>query len=142
MDPVPAHLIPVRNDRGFSALPDIEGDYGGSVRIYESSSAEQPKIWLRVEEPNDLNAWAVDDRSGGTHDATLHMTAETAWQLKQQIEWLITNHYQGDARPDVQGGPPRAELEALVTADFTMLPREAIVASVRYLAEHLLAVTP
>jgi hypothetical protein len=54
---------------------------------------------MNVAEPNDLNAWLRGDHSGGTHEATLHLTAEAAWQLMEQLEHSLANHYHGDARP-------------------------------------------
>jgi hypothetical protein len=32
-------------------------------------------------------------------EASVHLTAETAWRLKEQLETLLAHHYQGDARP-------------------------------------------
>lgn len=93
------HLDPSRSDRGFKRLPPIPGNYGGEAVVYESSSAEEPKLWLKVIEPNDLNAGSVGDLSAGTHSAMLHLTAEDAWKLADQLRWLVENHYHGDARP-------------------------------------------
>ncbi len=97
--PVFVHLVPTASQRGFDRLPPVPGNYGGEAIVYESSAAEEPKLWLNVTEPNDLNAWGSGDESGGTHDATLHLTAEDAWKLADQLRYLVENHYHGDARP-------------------------------------------
>lgn len=105
-------------DRGFKHLEPIEGDYGGHVKVYESSSAEQPKLWLQIAEPNDINAWCAGDQSGGTHDATIHLTADNAWQLKEQLEWALEHHYHGDARPDPEEAARAAqERQRAIEAD-------------------------
>lgn len=80
-------------------MPPILGNYGGDVMVWESSAADEPKLWIKVREPNDLNAWCWGDESAGTHDAGLHLTAEDAWKLADQLRCMVENHYQGDARP-------------------------------------------
>lgn len=82
------HLTEETTDRGFSYLPKIEGDYGGNVSIRESSGAEAAKLWLTV----------VDQFSG--EEATVHLVAEDAWHLAEQLMLTVKNHYQGDARPE------------------------------------------
>lgn len=75
-----SHLNVSTSDRGFDHLPPIEGAYGGQVRVYESSSAEGPHIWLNAKDSTD--------------DATLHLTAADAVKLAEQIMFLIKHHYQ------------------------------------------------
>jgi hypothetical protein len=36
-------------ERGFAAYATIDTDYGHSIRVQESSSAEQPKCWPFIE---------------------------------------------------------------------------------------------
>ncbi len=85
----PAHLTPEPSgDRGFKRLPPITDSYRStSVRVYESSAAEDPRLWLTVTPPD------------ATTEVFAHLTADDAWRLKEQIEWLLEHHYQGDARP-------------------------------------------
>ena len=80
------HLTPIRSDRGFISMPAIVGAYAGEVTVYESSAAESPHIWLRVDERF--------DRSAEPKDATAHLTMESARQLAEQLLWLCENHYQ------------------------------------------------
>ena len=90
------HLTVSTSDRGFDAMPPLEGEYGGHVRVYESSAAMGPHIWLNAVAPVDLNR-----PEGPTVKAVLHLTAENAWKLAEQIRVLVGDHYQGDARPEV-----------------------------------------
>lgn len=83
-------------DRGFKHLKPIPGAYGGEVTVYESSAAMHPHIWLLVKEPNDLNAWARGDQSEGLHEAHSHLRIEDAEKLRDQLTWLIENHYQNE----------------------------------------------
>ena len=69
--------------RGFAAHDWINGGtaYGGRMRVYESSSAMAPRIWLTV-----LQA---DGES-----ATLHMSLDAARDLVADLSDLIEHHYQ------------------------------------------------
>lgn len=91
----PEHLTVSTSGRGFDGLPPIPSEYGGEVSVYESSAAGSPHIWLRAEAPIDLN------RPGGpTHETAMHLTAENAWRLGEQLIFLVRNHYQGGASPE------------------------------------------
>lgn len=86
--------------RGFDRLPPIPSEYGGEVSVYESSAALGPHVWLKAVAPVDLN-----DPDGPTREVPIHLTAENAWRLAEQLQLLVRNHYQGDASPDADGGP-------------------------------------
>lgn len=116
--PVTAPNVTI-TDRGFKHLDPIRGGYGGETRVYESSAAEHPHIWLAISEPNDLTAWARGDESGGVKDAHNHLSLEAAKALRDQLAWLIENHYQ-IVHADIVDEPPaeddpavRAGLEAV-----------------------------
>jgi hypothetical protein len=84
------HLTTTTTPRGFDHLPPIKS-YGGYVTVYESSAAEGPHIWLRT----------VETLHGQPEtDATIHLTAENAWRLSEQLQKLVRDHYQGDATPE------------------------------------------
>lgn len=83
----------VLTPRGFKHLDPIPGAYGGAVKIYESSAAMHPHIWLSVTEANDINAWVRGDQSAGVHEALSHLRLEDAEVLRDQLTWLIENHY-------------------------------------------------
>jgi hypothetical protein len=108
----PAHLMPVVSDRGLAglpaitgvvaegkpvgdSLPAIRGAYGGDAMVWESSAAEYPRLWLKVEVPVNPN-----EPTGPTQEATIHLDAVAAWQLAEQLMTQVQNHYHGDSRPD------------------------------------------
>lgn len=86
------HLQISTSDRGFDRLPAIPSEYGGEVRVYESSAAMGPHIWLAAEAPVDLN-----HPEGLTHEVPVHLTVENALKLAEQIQLLCRNHYQARA---------------------------------------------
>jgi hypothetical protein len=90
------YLQVTTSDRGLDQLPPILGSYGdrltgSSVRVYESSSARGPHVWLCAEAPVDLNR-----PDGLKVEASVHLTEENAWHLAEQIMYLVRNHYQRD----------------------------------------------
>ena len=84
------HLKTETSERGFDRLPGIPGTYGGHARVYESSAASGPHLWLHVEMPADLNK-----PQGPTVEATLHLKAEDAVKFSEQLQYLVDMHYQG-----------------------------------------------
>jgi hypothetical protein len=82
-------------DRGLTHMRPVPSEYGGEVKVYESSAAEGPHIWLQATAPVNLN-----EPDGPTHEVPIHLTAESAWRLAEQLRWLVEHHYQGDARPE------------------------------------------
>jgi hypothetical protein len=94
---VPAHLVAEYTQRGFPHLPPLLASYGerpcgGSVRVYASSAAtEEPSLWLRVDEPTDRN-----DPDSPTTEATVHVSARTARQLRDQLAWLLGEYDDDD----------------------------------------------
>jgi hypothetical protein len=74
-------------DRGLAHMPKIPGTYGGDVMVYMSSAAVGPHVWLSAADQH--------GRSGA-----VHLTAEAAWKLAEQLMSLVRNHYQGDATPE------------------------------------------
>lgn len=89
------HLQPETTDRGFNRLPQIAGDYGGRVRVYESSAAMAPHIWLKATSPVDLNR-----PEGPEQSVHVHLTLDSARELMEQIGWLVDHHYQQSGRAD------------------------------------------
>jgi hypothetical protein len=71
------HLRVTTSDRGFTSLPPILDEYGGTATVYESSAASAPHIWLNVK-----------------GSGRLHLTVESAQQLAEQLMYLVQNHYQ------------------------------------------------
>lgn len=86
-----AHMQATITSRGFVHMPPISCAYGGDVRVYESSAASAPHIWVLARQLSDMN----DDRSELIESA-VHLTLESAQQLRDQLNYLIDNHYQNE----------------------------------------------
>ncbi len=82
-----------KSARGFRRGEPVPSEYGGHVRVFESSAAMWPSVWLAVECPVDLN-----DRNGPVKEAVAHLRIEHAVALRDQLTELVEGHYQtGDA---------------------------------------------
>lgn len=70
------------SDRGFAQHQPIPGGtaYGGTVRVYESSSAAAPRIWM-----------AVESLTGA---ATIHLSLDAARALATDLIDLVEHHHQ------------------------------------------------
>jgi len=77
------------SSRGFKYLDDLKTDYGHTVRVYESSAAFRPCLWMKVN---------GEGNSCGDVETELsvHMTLNQAQNLRDQLTLLIENHYQND----------------------------------------------
>lgn len=85
------HLTVKTSGRGFDSLPAIPSQYGGEVSVYESSAATEPCIWLN----------AVEAMHGRPESqVAIHLSAEGAWKLADQLRLLVREHYQGDSTPE------------------------------------------
>lgn len=68
------------SDRGFKHWPSVWSRRGEEVRIYESSAAEEPHLWLAV-------------YSGDQH-GTAHLTLDQALIVADLLTAAVQNHYQ------------------------------------------------
>lgn len=84
-----AQVEPTVTDRGFKHYAPAPSEYGGEVKVYESSAASGPHIWLSAVCPANLN-----DPSGASVEAVAHLTLDNATLLRDQLTHLIENHYQ------------------------------------------------
>lgn len=71
-------------DRGFRHWEPIPTSYGHEIRVYESSAASAPHIWLAVDGEK-----AITDFPG-----TAHLTLDQAKAVRDALDEAITNHYQ------------------------------------------------
>jgi hypothetical protein len=89
----PEHLTPTMTNRGFLHLPPIEGFHAGrpdgKVRVYESSAASGPHIWINVE-----GNYVTPEFVQRGVDVSIHLPLEDALKLAEQIKWLVRSHYQ------------------------------------------------
>lgn len=76
------------SDRGFKQGEPIPGDYGGTLRIYESSGMT-PAIWINAKEPNDPNGTPYPKPM----ETTLLLNLEKATELREQLDYIINNHF-------------------------------------------------
>jgi len=97
VEKMPDHLVPTMTDRGFLHLPPIEGFHAGrpdgKVRVYESSAASGPHIWVNVE-----GDYVTPGSVQRGVDVSIHLPLEDALKLAEQIKWLVKNHYQVQPR--------------------------------------------
>jgi hypothetical protein len=136
---------PTISNRGFKHMDPVRNRNGGEVRVFESSNAILPCIWLSV-------TWM--DMAEGSAELTL-VDAE---KLRDQLTYLIENHYQivqaevVDDLDDIRAGldhaaiPPgaRTDIEDLfrriLTQEQTIVRLTRTVAAVKALPEHFLQV--
>lgn len=76
------------SNRGFLQGPEIAGDYGGTLRVYESSGMT-PAIWINAKEPCDPNGTPYPTPM----ETTLLLGLEKAAALRDQLTYLIDHHY-------------------------------------------------
>ncbi|MFF0822486.1 hypothetical protein ACFYUR_19155 [Micromonospora haikouensis] len=89
------HLAHITTDRGFDRLPPIPSEYGGHISVYESSAADGPHLWVNATAPANLN-----DPTGPTVEAPMHLTADNARRLAEQLLALVDGHYQNERTED------------------------------------------
>lgn len=71
----PAHLRATVTGRGFIHLPVLQTASGHALRVYESSAALAPHVWL-----------SLDGR-------TAHLDVPTVTRLAEQLMYLVEHHY-------------------------------------------------
>ena len=69
-------------DRGFKHGAVITNAHNDTVRTYESSLAFISEIWL-----------SVNQTSGDQNNVTISLGMEEARNLRDQLDYLIKNHY-------------------------------------------------
>jgi hypothetical protein len=82
-------LTPEYSERGFKHFPPIPSAYGGDIRVYESSAASAPHVWIRTVCPVDLNK-----PDGPAVEAVAHLHIDDAIVLRDQLTYLLEHHYQ------------------------------------------------
>jgi hypothetical protein len=88
--------------RGFRHYEPIKSTYGHRIRVYESSAADAPHLWVNIEGRINYRPETVvvhrNSLMGDTHeaqgDAAAHMTLEQAKALRDALDTAIENHYQ------------------------------------------------
>lgn len=80
----------VHSDRGFKQMEPITTSRHETVRVYESSAASEPHLWLHVTVVRSPEGYSTLEEGSGH----AHLTLEQAEQLRDQLDYLICNHYQ------------------------------------------------
>lgn len=80
------------SDRGFIHFDAVPDTYGGQIRVYESSAAFEPHVWIDIKSQAKLQE--VHPPPDGITAGTVHLTLEGATKVRDQLTWLIENHYQ------------------------------------------------
>lgn len=89
----PDDTVAPTNDRGFLGYADLTDSYGGRVRVYESSSAEGPHVWLNV----DASEWNTAPDVARTAVASSHLDREqTARVVRGFVRWLAQTDDDGE----------------------------------------------
>ncbi len=84
----PANMPHEVSPRGFTSMEPVTCRYGSTVLVSESSSAEEPCIWLRVT----VDTMVLTKQEPG--EGVAHLSMEQAMMVRDQLSWLIANHYQ------------------------------------------------
>lgn len=74
-------------DRGFKHYTPVVTGYGHAVRIYESSAASEPHVWMAI----NGGLSAVGEKPGEAH---VHMTFEQTDEVVVRLMACKANHYQ------------------------------------------------
>lgn len=70
------------NDRGFIMYDTFLDDYGADVRVQESSSAEDPKVWIFVRG----GSTASKDKA---NDGQAHLDVEQAERVRDALDTFL-----------------------------------------------------
>jgi hypothetical protein len=79
--------IPERstNARGLSVYDIIDCKYGEKIKVYDSSSATAPHVWVMIDTAENKN-----DHDGGTRiEATAHLTVDQATALRDALDTFL-----------------------------------------------------
>lgn len=119
------HLNPIRTERGFTYLPEIPSEYGGHISVAESSAASGPHVWVRAFAPANLN-----DPSGPTVELPMHLTADNARRVAEQLEATVVEHYQNDGEREMTGAEAKAAVQRIRDLSAAVGPGAVYVADI------------
>jgi hypothetical protein len=74
------------SERGFKHYEPISTGYGHVIRVYESSTAFDPSLWVAIDGSD-----AMTDQKA---EVCAHLTIEQAERLRDTIDTAIAQHYQ------------------------------------------------
>lgn len=79
-------MEPVYGLNGRATFKPVRSVHGSTVRVMESTSIDVAQLWVFVAEPPSFG-------SPGGAETSACLTLETATVLRDQLSWLIDNHY-------------------------------------------------
>lgn len=85
-DPAEAFSTP---GRGFKVSEPIVGHYNQTIGLVESSTAFTTTIWIDITDRTDLNNFHGENDI----EARCLLTHEQATAFRDQLTWLLDNHY-------------------------------------------------
>ena len=75
-------------ERGFTIYDEFIDTYGTGVRVQESSSAEEARVWI-----------FTDGEARGSGSGTPHLNVEQARRVRDALDAFIGEHGQDDDLP-------------------------------------------
>jgi hypothetical protein len=103
--PMPAAppAVATTTDRGFKHYEDVTTDRGEMVKVYESSSAEGPHLWLQVTGEAHLEGPRCDavgiPFGVAPASCAAHLTLDQARAVRDRLDAAIRGHYQRESGP-------------------------------------------
>ena len=76
-------------DRGFKHYRELETSYGHVLRVYESSSAFEPHLWLAID--------ASETANGDHGELHVHLAEHEARGLRDLLDYALEHHYQRES---------------------------------------------
>lgn len=100
------------SERGFEQYGEVETKYGHTIRVYESSSASGPHVWMQTRQSPESGA----PHGMGPEEATAHLDLVQAMRVRKLLDEFI------EGVPERWGNGARFYWEAKREVDGTPLP--------------------
>ena len=86
--------MPEFSERGFAQFPPFTCSYGSEVRLYESSNASGPHIWLNIDD----SRWRTPKQKAedNVNHSSAHLTLDQARELSNRLQTAIAFMEQRD----------------------------------------------
>lgn len=79
---------PAFSERGFARFKTVTCEYGSEVKVYESSAASGPRVWLSIDD----SAWrsAAQKQKDCPGHSSAHLTLDQARKIRGELDAAIT----------------------------------------------------
>lgn len=83
-----------KTERGFSTSDPIASEYGGTIKVTESSLATRARVWIFCKSPSDVNSYAINGEKydGKWEDASALLSLEDAEKFANNILDVVKSH--------------------------------------------------